>query len=364
MNMGYGWDKPGTRANKHTDVLGFGEIGGVGQLIYHGFRFADYEIDNLEDGTWAAIPICDAKHPPDTEQEKNLSGGEILSSLCNLARKINDLPKERSYTDLLLAWWKGIMHPYNIDVVYGELTDEQFDLNDMTAELAVRDATFPIDDFMKELGKLYDTVRFYTALKDICDGNSDFTYDMYDEEKRFPGLPYLERYKHSTHEVPDIDVSSAKGDLLKEMQLYSKYEEEHPTPKPPEGEYATEPFDDYERLRDLLMECVPDFRLRLKLSPKTGRMVFSVDVESVFGIAWLTLARMMTDDPVEEHRAGNHEGMVGVMMCCRHCGDYFIRRSNRQEYCDKEDCQKARNAKNQREFRNRKRMAKVGKKGK
>ena len=53
------------------------------------------------------------------------------------------------------------MHPYNIDVVYGELTDEQFDLNDMTAELSVRDAIFPIDDFMKELGKLYDTARFY-----------------------------------------------------------------------------------------------------------------------------------------------------------------------------------------------------------
>ena len=69
----------------------------------------------------------------------------------------------------------------------------------------------------------------------------------------------------------------------------------------------------------------------------------------------------MTDDPVEEHRAGNHEDMVGVMMCCRHCGDYFIRRSNRQEYYDKDDCQKARNAKNQREFRNRNRMAKAGK---
>ena len=107
------------------------------------------------------------------------------------------------------------------------------------------------------------------------------------------------------------------------------------------------------------MECVPGLRLRLKLSPKTGRMVFSVDVESVFDIAWLTLARMMTDDPVEEHRAGNHEGMVGVMMCCCHCGNYFIRRNNRQEYCDKEECQKARNAKNQREFRNRKRMAKA-----
>ena len=95
INMGYGLDKPDTRASKHTDSLGFEEIGGVGQFIYHSLRFADYEIDNLEDDTWSATPFYDAKHPPDTEQEKNLSGGEILSSLCNLARKINDLPKEQ-----------------------------------------------------------------------------------------------------------------------------------------------------------------------------------------------------------------------------------------------------------------------------
>ena len=73
---------------------------------------------------------------------------------------------------------------------------------------------------------------------------------------------------------------------------------------------------------------------------------------------------MMTDDPVEEHRAGNHKGMIDIMMCYRHCGDYFIRRNNRQKYCDKEDCQNARNAKNQRVLRNWKRMAKAGKNSK
>lgn len=138
--------------------------------------------------------------------------------------------------------------------------------------------------------------------------------------------------------------------------------EAHPAKQPKEGDYAAEPFDDYERLRDLLMESVPDFRLRLKLSPKIGRMTFSVDVDSVFEIAWLTLAHMMSEDPLEEHHSGSHEGLTGVMMTCRHCGDFFIRRNNRQEYCDKDKCQKARNAKNQREFRNRKRMSKAGKK--
>jgi hypothetical protein len=89
-------------------------------------------------------------------------------------------------------------------------------------------------------------------------------------------------------------------------------------------------------------------------------MLFAVDVESVFDIAWLTLAHMMAEDRVEEHRGGSNKGLDGIMIACQHCGDFFIRRNNRQEYCDKEEYQKARNAKNQREFRNRKRMSKIG----
>lgn len=58
----------------------------------------------------------------------------------------------------------------------------------------------------------------------------------------------MEWYKHNISEVPDIDVTSVKSELLKEMQMYSKYQEEHPIPEPPKGEYATEPFDDYKRM--------------------------------------------------------------------------------------------------------------------
>lgn len=46
----------------------------------------------------------------------------------------------------------------------------------------------------------------------------------------------------------------------------------------------------------------------------------------------------------------------GIMICCLRCGAFLIRRNGRQEYCDKPDCQTAWNAKNQREFRRRKRQ--------
>lgn len=71
---------------------------------------------------------------------------------------------------------------------------------------------------------------------------------------------------------------------------------------------------------------------------------------------------MMPEDPIEENHSGSHEGLTGVMMTYCHGRELFIRKNNRQEYCDKDKCQKAWNVKNQREFRNRKRMSKAGKK--
>ena len=112
-------------------------------------------------------------------------------------------------------------------------------------------------------------------------------------------MTFFEKYKYS-HKMPDIDISSAKGDLLKEMLLYKKHEEVNHDETPLQGEFAEEPYDDYEHLQNLLIECIPDFRLRLKLHPKTRRMEFCADVNSVFDIAWYTLARMLSEQPEPE----------------------------------------------------------------
>lgn len=62
----------------------------------------------------------------------------------------------------------------------------------------------------------------------------------------------------------------------------------------------TEPYDEYEKLRERLIDCIPDFKLRLKVNPQNNRLVFSADVNSVFDIAWYVLARMMSEDPAPE----------------------------------------------------------------
>ncbi len=80
------------------------------------------------------------------------------------------------------------------------------------------------------------------------------------------------------------------------MLLYTEHRKSYPEEQPPDEQFVTEPYDNHGELLDRLIER------------------------------------------------------------CRHCGDFLIRRNGRQEYCDKPDCQKARNAKNQREFRRRKRI--------
>ena len=65
--------------------------------------------------------------------------------------------------------------------------------------------------------------------------------------------------------------------------------------------FAGIPYDDYDDLYDKLIDIMPSFTIRVRRDPKTQRTVFAAEVESVFDIAWLTLARKIADDvPPEE----------------------------------------------------------------
>ena len=108
-----------------------------------------------------------------------------------------------------------------------------------------------------------------------------------------------------------------------------------------------------------LIDCIPDFHLRLKLNHKSGKIVFAADVYSVFDIAWYTFARLLTEDPSFEFLGSDDRCWNGILICCHHCGRFFYRNAKHQQYCDRPECQKARNAKNQRDFRKRKAIEKA-----
>lgn len=212
---------------------------------------------------------------------------------------------------------------------------------------------------MRELGKLYNAVRFYIALNAVAIGDDDAAFEMQHEGRHFETLPFLDKYLHREPAYPEIDYSAAKGDLLSEMQITKAYLETHPEAK--SSGHFREPYDDFDELRKTLIGCIPDFRLRLKLDPKSEKIVFAADVDSVFDIAWYTFARLLAEDPSLEFLGSDNRCRDEILICCHHCGRFFVRNSSQQQYCDRPECQKARNAKNQRDFRKRRSMEKAQK---
>lgn len=356
MDMPYNWngDYVPSKENTFTDILEQKKMGSVGQLIYQPFRYKDYVLAN-DNEEYCAVPVCRLGYEPAFPTDDSMSGSGLLVSLCNLARQIDDWDNKIPYDQLIIQWCKENMHPYRINFVYQDLTKEEFDITRYNAEPATRDGIFSINDFMKDLGKLYTTALFYEALEGVCVADEDAAFDLYKEGKYFEGLPFFENFKN-IHNMWDIDISPAEGNNVKEMKLYAKYQKKHPEKQLPDRPFAKETYDNYGELLDKLIERIPDFNMRLKVNSKTSRIEFSADVNSVFDIAWFTLARMISTDPFSENKGQSNNRSEGIMICCRHCGDFLIRRNGRQEYCDKLDCQKARNAKNQREFRHRKRQ--------
>ena len=141
--MPYNWngDYIPSKADKSTDILGQKEIGGVGQLIYHPFRYKDYILANDRE-EYCAFPVCKPGYEPAFPADDSVSGKGLLVSLCNLARQIDDWDNKIPYDQLIIQWCKENLHPYSIDFVYQELTEEGFDITGYDAELAARDGIF------------------------------------------------------------------------------------------------------------------------------------------------------------------------------------------------------------------------------
>ena len=106
-----------------------------------------------------------------------------------------------------------------------------------------------------------------------------------------------------------------------------------------------------------VIDMFPDFRMRLKLDKKTGKVMYGTDIQSVFDICWYTFSRMVADvaPPVDEDL--NYFEAQGTILSCLACGKYFVRHSSRQLYCDSWDCQAERNRRNRRASYARKKAA-------
>lgn len=133
---------------------------------------------------------------------------------------------------------------------------------------------------LHDLGKLYNAIMYYVALEDVCVGDDEAAYDLSREGKFFESYSFFEKCKHSKVDIPDEllgDIRS-REDFLAEMKRVNEYIDNRPAEEIPVSEFATTPYDDYESLRDTLIDIIPNFNMRLKADPRSGKMDFSTDV--------------------------------------------------------------------------------------
>lgn len=225
-----------------------------------------------------------------------------------------------------------------------------------------KDATFSIKKFMADLERFYQAMRMDFAFEQMCLGNDEPALALHEDGQHFSGIPFFEQYRYAPEDTSKIDYSPARGDLLKEMQLDAEVAKNAETEAYVDARFARPVFYDYEKLQEKLVDMIPDFCIRLKVHPKTRKLVFAADVHSVFDICWYTLARKLSEDVAPEDKGtgkDTKEPHEGVVLSCPYCGEAFVRRSNRAITCGREECNRARKRKNKQDSRQKQKIEKM-----
>ena len=354
-----------SKTDLRTDILGFGEIGGIGQLIYRLFRFKNYEIQYVEDGRILACPVCSPGNEIEFSTTQDLTGADMLVSLYNLALKINAPSEEKPFDELVIDWCNRVAHPYFVDELSSLIKDKEFDIAHDYSFIE-RDGIFDVKQFMHDLGKFYQAASFAFALDMMLKGYDDTAFDLSEEGRYFEGVPFLEKYKS---EIEAVDCEKEYSPITPAALLAEMQTSDIPNTNTAEEGFARVPFDDYEELRDKLIDMIPDFRLRLKVNHKRNRIVLAADVHSVFDIAWFTLAKKLCEDPLPKLKnklAELDSGERPVILTCPICGRAFVRKGkgSRRIYCGTRECENRRKANNTQNTRRRQKIAALQTKGK
>ena len=305
----------------HVDVLGFAEIGGVGEMIYHTVKFPEYVLET-DDGVQILRPVCSPGIEPIKKTDYTLTGKKLLVSLCNLFMKINAPDCKGSYIKLITDWCKENTHPYRIDYLYDLLSEPDYEIAQLRF-MVEKEGIFEINEFIRELANVYHTFTFYFALDSVRRGNDQYARDLYYEGRFYDGFPFFEKYGVRSLEPEGTEPGKGNSDIQKS--------------------YINSVLADFADLQTKLLSLFPEFQMKLKANPRTKRVVYAADVQSVFDICWYTLSRMVADDAPPMDYDSESEFAEGSILSCLGCGNFYIRKSSTQKYCNNPACQAERN---------------------
>ena len=185
-------------------------------------------------------------------------------------------------------------------------------------------ATFEVRDFVSDLCRLGTVFEYYSALQKV-------------------------RFRHDVATGRRLFYEGRVCNSLSFLEKYRQYTDD--------AEYLKHFNEDYnDRISDAL-EMFPDFKMRVKQNPKTHKTEMSAEIHTVFDIAWYAFARMVSDIAPPADTDMNYMYSHGSILSCMACGEYFVRHSSRQRYCDNPNCKAERNNRKARAYYQRKKSS-------
>lgn len=345
------------------DMLGFTEVGGIGEISYRSVRFHNYRVKDKNGFVLMYPDYQKGDTLVDEKRDRKLTGQRLLTSLCNLYQEMNDPDCKLSPTDMVIDWCTENMHPYNIDMIYEQCIEDYLSY-EMHIDFLKRDGAFIVQDFIRDLQELYNATCFYYALTQLSNGKRNPALRLNDEGRLSEGLPFFEKYKlprpqegfsQSTKPATWYDFIHMDS-TLEEMIASNEIQPPPAKIAPEKRTFMQNPLKDLDYLHEMLMSLFPEFKMKLQKNSKTKRITFAADIRSVFDICWFALARLVADDTPKDDEDPYSNYREASILCCLNCGNFFVRTGPRQKYCKDEDCQAARQRNNQRSCRTRKKI--------
>lgn len=296
-------------------LFGAYEIGGIGEVKNKTIRFYSYECqpdrNSKEDILLQAVYEQD--HPPRVSKGYP-NGQDMLIDLCNLHLSLSGRTLAGS-ARIIAEWCTQRIHPYYIyeddlfkrDSITGaKKSDLDFEVNILNY------FSFSCRQMVSDLEKLYLGTLAAFTLKHLMSGEFSKAKMLFN--------PVAADFEENLCDKWTRSDEKARGIIA-----------------------------------DDLLKKLPCLKMGAQYDFGTGKVLFLPYVRSVFDSAYYALARFIS---VDAGTASDTGGKTTIAFC-KACGTAFVKTGNRQQYCQRPQCQSVRNSRKSQDYYYRKKQKEI-----
>ena len=279
----------------------------------------------------------------------SLNKQNLLASLCNLYIETKDESSEVQGR-AVMKWCEKFVYPYNFNLLknaaeankYAEIKDyEWYYLTEK------RNLLFELKKFYSDLRNLVESTIELLALIEMR--NEDRKIEKEAEETPTKSGKTISRREPKRLGVRNL-LNKSKIFNSKEV---SKFIEVY------DGNVRAGKSNFKSFMSSRILGNVPTMQVGLKYSPTNGNIILEPSANSVFDLAWYALMRgaVVMDEYMS---ATSYDDKKTCIAFCQYCYNFYVKKGNKQKYCEEDECQLYKNRRGQRTYDEQKRLNKEG----